>query len=646
MEHADGTRFTTKFKQGSSIPAEIMVECPGFARVIHMPTSCQCKLEFVDNTAVICSTDGSYALSKPEAYTLDISRDGKAHYKPDITISNGAYTLNFTGQGELLVASDQLNNKFSVNADGEASTSATVIPSHQAFTPRYFVLHDDGSSYEFLLSNSVKNLISKAEIDPKAVVLEQQESNCTTIIEPCLTELPVVPFMEGDIIPSNLRKKNCGDALQQTSSPCMQNGSSRFGVAVGKALMIGSYEKPPPPKQSTSPNALKYRQFLHLRPVKDSMKEQIITGLTDFLIWYKQHESDADACLPRDSRKGDEIVVAGALQSKWNIPAQATVVANYAMAASSHESENEEKPPASTRKQVNFAVLVKTELGEMEAVQQAIRNNEVPSYFQSEEYFSVQLPDMDALAAELAQPKNISQSVSAIADEQQDSKYTHSGVSTPSLLHSTSVTMITEREALSPAQSELGPVSSLSKLRPSNPTPDHAHGNGTPTELRPTNPTPSHALKTSGDGSSASASGEGIPNPLICSNMTQNAAQPVTNSKNVAAQYTGLPQVEASLDPSSKQGSSLSYLVASPKIESTPNLQPTYKSQGRVSDFSQSPEGDGREQSSIKKSTFLDVTGNHRKSPVILPISVQGGRPGERFNTKVSVTPCCNKKDM
>ena len=640
VEHADGTRFTTVFKRGSSVPTEIIIECPGFARVVQMPVSCQCKLEFVDSTAVICSTDGSYTLSKPNAYKLDISRDGKAQYKPDITILKGAYTLNYTGQGELLVASDQLSNTFTVNAQGEASTTATKIPSHQAFTPRYFVLDEDGS-YELLHNDSVKNIISKAEMDPKAVVLKQQEPNCdnfTTIIEPCVTNLPIIPYMEEDIVPSNLRKNAKGDALQQTSSPCKQNGSNRFGVAVGKALVIGSYEKRPPPKQFASPNALKYRHFVHLRLVEGSTKEQIFTGLTDFLIWSRKRESDADALMPGDSRKGDEIAIARALQSKWNVPTEATVVANYTMAASSNKNEKEEKPPAQTRKQVNFAVTVKAELEEMEAVQQALRNNEVPSYFQSEEYFSVQSPDMDALAAELAQPKKTSpsQPVSTTADEQQDSKYTHSGVSTPSTLHSASVTMIAEREVVSPAQSELGPVSSLSKLRPSNPTPDHAHGKGTPTEVRPTNPTPSHALKTSGDqGPSASSNSEGIQNPLLGSDITQNSAEPLTSSE-------GLPQVQAPLDPSGNQASSLSCIVALPKNETTLNLQHTYKSQGRVSDVSQSPEGGGGEQSSIKTSIFLDVTGNPRKSPVTLPISVQGGRPGERSNTKVSVTTCCN----
>lgn len=57
---------------------------------------------------------------------------------------------------------------------------------------------------------------------------------------------------------------------------------------------------------------------------------------------------------------------------------------------------------------------------------------------------------------------------------------------------------IPHEELESPTQSEIddvGPVSSLSNLRPSHPTPDHAQGNATPTELRPTNPTPSHALK-------------------------------------------------------------------------------------------------------------------------------------------------------
>ena len=641
VEHADGTRFTTKFNQSNEVPTEIIVECPGFARVIHNPVSHQCKLEFADSTEVICSTDGSYALSKPKAYKLDITYDGKAHYKPDITSLKSSYTLNYTGQGDLLVASDQLNN-FSVNLQGEASTSATTVPSHQAFAPRYFVSHPDGTSYELLHRDSVKNIISEAEMNPKAVVLKQQEPDCTTIIEPCMTGLPVVPYIEGDIIPSNLRRKAESDALQQTGSPCKQNTSRRFGVGVGKALMIGSYERPSPPMQFTSPNALKYRQFVHLRPVKGTAKEQIFIGLTDFLVWYRKQEADADALIPEDSRKVDEVAAAHALQSKWNIcekpadPFDATVIANYANAASSIKNSKEDKPLIQTRRQVEF---VKGELEETEAVKQALRNNRVPTYFQSEEYFTVQSPDMDALTSELAQSKKISKPLSTTTDEQQDSKYPHSGVSTPSTLQSTSGTMIAEREVVSPAHSELGPVSSLSKLRPSNPTPDHAHGKGTPTDLRPTNPTPSHAFKTNGNGPSASTSSEEIPNALI---VTKTAAEPLTNSEDVATECSGLPQeVQAPPGPSGNPASSVSCLPKNGTSTDITNLQRTYETQGGISDNSskfQTPEGGDAKQSSRKTNILLDVTGNPRQLPVILPFSVQGGRPGERSNTKVSVT--------
>ena len=71
--------------------------------------------------------------------------------------------------------------------------------------------------------------------------------------------------------------------------------------------------------------------------------------------------------------RGWHVIICRALQSKWNVPTEATVVTNYAMAASSNESAKEGKPPAQTRKQVSFAVTVKTGLEEMEAVQQALK---------------------------------------------------------------------------------------------------------------------------------------------------------------------------------------------------------------------------------------------------------------------------------
>ena len=121
---------------------------------------------------------------------------------------------------------------------------------------------------------------------------------------------------------------------------------------------------------------------------------------------------------------------------------------------------------------------------------QALRNHTVPLYFDSDkgqQFLRSQSPDMSMLALQLAQPKR-----HAGAHQNTGSEASHS--STPSTLQSASI-VLQPVGADSPDVGEVDTLSlsSVSKIRPAHPTPDHAQGLHTPTNVRPTNPTPFHA---------------------------------------------------------------------------------------------------------------------------------------------------------
>ena len=543
-EHSDGTRFTTCLsplqKTATSSPTEkpteIVVECPGFAQVVYHSESRNCKLHFPDGSEVACSRDGSYTVSKLHDYLLQIASSGKAVFTPTEGMQQGkptsTFTIDHTGSSEILNGSDLSGNTFIVDREGQGSVNlggGSEIPKHPAFDPRYFVVHADGTSFELLKDDNVSSVIMKAKSNTRAVVLHEgvpsePHSTSTTVLEPCEGggKPCLVPYEEESIVPVNLRASqfdstHSGDVIQKVNGvlPGLQGREGKlkkkkFGVGIGKGLIIGSYEKPPATKSYIQPEAIQFRQFLHMQPVSNSLRMQLLSGITAYTKWCQKQEQEGESVQPVDERDDEEKLAAEELQVKWHshltneaVMQKTELPTKYKQEVTKESDQISTKPVTKIHKATGVNETVKWELEEVKATRQALRHHHIPPYFESEDgkqYLRSQSPDLKFLASKLAHPRH-------------NSKQSASGHSTPSTLHSASMT-IPHEELESPTQSEIddvGPVSSLSNLRPSHPTPDHAQGNATPTELRPTNPTPSHALKA------AVGSAE---EPLLASNDT------------------------------------------------------------------------------------------------------------------------------
>lgn len=477
-----------------------MTECPGFARVTHYLRDNKCQLEFPDGSAITCSTDGSYTVSKVDDYKLRVTRDGRALY----STCGGTYTLSHTGDGDILSGCDGQKNKYLIDSGGVGSVvqvKDTTIPIHQEFKPRYFVINSDHTAYELLNTKRVQSSTSKAKSHPTTIVLKEpllseSSSSSTTIIEPLVRDNAaaacVVPYAESTIIPENLRSNNATKHQEESFSAKELKKPRRFGTTAGKGLMIGSYVKPPPVKPYIEPNALKYRQYLHLQPVVESRRESILSAIASYISWGQDQEKKREAMQPVDQRTDAEKLAAENLRAKWDKESDAFKTSTPNISAQYAQARSEEAR-ASVTMSVPRSPLVeeflensKKELQEAEAIKEALRHRIIPPYFESDEgkrFLQSLGPDMSLLSSKLARPK------------QSSSQHQVSGHSTPSTLHSTSLTLPLE-EPVSPFQSELEQLNSTSKLRPSHPTPDHAHGRGTPTEIRPTNPTPLQAVVT------------------------------------------------------------------------------------------------------------------------------------------------------
>lgn len=497
-EHADGTRITmTVLLDDPSTPLEVMAECPGFARVTHTGSR-QCLIHFPDGSKIVCSTTGDYTVEKKDEYQLEVKPCGESHCTLQPTEST-AYTfiMDHTGVNDLLVAKGKMSSvKFSIDQDGTPTVShRRTIPPHPAFSPRYFVVPSNGNPYQIVSQTEMNVFLAAAECQSDTTIVKGEpvpgfEGTTVAVMEGLRRKTPaIMPYKNGSIIPKNL-------SLDSTHScqKSLAKGKKRFGVGVGRALSIQASRNKEPVWQVEVPDTLKCRQFVSLDQLNDSSCEQICDGLASYIASRQLQQDAADDLLPVDLRDTSEREAASDLKTEWltklsnNILSQALQDVRQ-QNASKMASKVDLKEP-DTRNTTRVLNGIKHDLEQAEHHRRALHNCTVPLYFESDDgkqFLRSQSPDMSVLALQLAQPKPQLGSHHNTAGEVSCS-------STPSTLQSASI-VLHPVGAESPDVGEVDVVSlsSVSKIRPAHPTPDHAQGMHTPTNVRPTNPTPFHA---------------------------------------------------------------------------------------------------------------------------------------------------------
>lgn len=222
--------------------------------------------------------------------------------------------------------------------------------------------------------------------------------------------------------------------------------------------------------------------------------------LSDYIKWKEENKKIGEELLPQESEedKQQSAKLLECAQHFKGCPSSQELLKFYENAWKVAHCPPLPSPPCKKSKLVQTIKDLKEEIKDTEDTKETIRNGVFPSYFKS--YEGVQFlhsisPDMDALEENLAstRPKRkslVSFDLGTINVSYSDNKVTHSNQSTP--------TTFLAHEEDSPSGSEPGTAlpstNSLSKLRPSNPTPIQAYGDRSPTSLRPMNPTPHQAI--------------------------------------------------------------------------------------------------------------------------------------------------------
>lgn len=484
-EFEDGTRFTVSASQhesDDSFSSDIVIECCGFSRVSFKAVTRECNIHFPDDSTVTCSVAGAYLIQKEKDYELSIEANGKAFYR----IPNATYILDHTSVNNVFSGVDGSGNTFSLHANEEATSVKAPNPiKSDAFKPRYFLLDDNGSFFELHDVSTVNRFVSEAESDSELAIVRdpvpgQPDMTSTTVIEPIWSSRSsplTVPYQDNSIVPYNLRTT---EPLPPSKTETRKK--LKFGALVGKGLEIGSYKKSSETFQKTTPLGFKYRQFLSMQTLTEEERGQIKDILTTFIVESRERVRQSESMQPIEVRTSSEVEAAEEVNQKVASFNVNDVAYRYEAAIlGKKKCKSVHVAPASMSQEgLDFIKQSKAEVQAAEDMKIALREKIIPPYFQSkyvEKFLPLQSPDMASLASKLAHPR---------AD-------TEPTVKSQSTLQSSSLTLTLD-ESDSVFQEGNRKTSSPIKNRPSHPTPNHAQGQGTPTEVRPTNPTPFKAV--------------------------------------------------------------------------------------------------------------------------------------------------------
>ena len=459
----------------------MIIECCGFAKVSYTATAQECNIHFPDKSMVTCSIGGAYLVQKEGDFELSIEASGKALYR----IPNATYVLDHTSVDNVFSCVDSRGNTFSLCGE-EASVKVLHPVKSKAFEPRYFLLNGNNSIFELHDVQAVNHFISKAESNPECAVIRdpvvgEPDMTSTTVIEPIRSSMysPLtIPYKDSSIVPYNLRNTEPLPPSTKTET----KKKPKFGALVGKGLEIGSYKKPSPISQDTTPLGFKYRQFLHMQPLTKEEREQVKDILTAFIFESRERVKQGENMQPTEIRDAPEVEVAADLNQKVTALTVSDIFDQYEAAISGKKKRKSVHvaPASMSQEGLDFIKQSKAEVQAAVDTKIALRNKIIPPYFESKyvkKFLPLQSPDMPYLTSKLAQPRSA----------------TEHTIKSQSTLQSSSLTLTLD-ESDSVFQEGPQKTSSPVKVRPSHPTPNHAQGQGTPTELRPTNPTPFKAV--------------------------------------------------------------------------------------------------------------------------------------------------------
>ncbi|KAI8520911.1 Sperm-associated antigen 17, partial [Branchiostoma belcheri] len=648
VEHCDGTRITTFYKDviravsvdenetGESPRMEtarvkhIKVECVGYATLLFNSLDGSCMTVFGNGSSLMTNLNGTYQLYHKNGGRLDMDADGTTVYapRPDNDLGRG-------GEEELALGSYLMRHTTEmccemVDMQGNVFQKKKLIQ-YGEHCPRFFIIHANGSGTELLRPKDVAEYLSMAARDPTCALIqdplpEYPGVTGITVLKPHTSGISqswLKKLDEEVIMPKGLKSRD----LKTMSVSAEKTPGPSFGTNVGKGLSVGSVMSSPRPEPVLHcPDTLEIRQLVQYKPVSDDLRKRLQLGLKAYAEHVLERELSSAALMVQDPRTEEEKIHAADLASQTIFGHEAEhresadkkVTMMEGDVTTAYEKAVEVPPPSPPPTPRNKRTQDdwdrdRRELAEEQEGRNALKNKDVPPYFESEmgkHFLMSQAPDMDALTRELAHDprRDGSQVIRSNPDSPISVGESPQG-SSGHLVRVQETFSTTPPGENTPVTTEDSPslglrvTSTTPNLRPTNPTPAHASGTGTPTPLRPKNPTP-HAAGVS------IPARPGNPTPTQDSN-SQGSVPSETPSASLSLRPTTIPEHPE---------------LAAENLENSGQF---------TSRSNQLASADG--ELVTTRSLLLDVNNQPRKDMVRLPRALDGGKPGSLPNEKFSI---------
>ncbi|XP_056016108.1 sperm-associated antigen 17-like isoform X7 [Ostrea edulis] len=621
VEHADGTRITTYYRENTPNPEEsqdlepekefesqtvkfVKVECPAYATVEFNCATSENLTIFGNGSTINVFPDGYYMLHHWDGGRCEVDTEGTVTYYPrpdkiteqllperelQYVIRHNADVIVEMVDTDGNVFNVKSNGDFQVipaNGDEMSDVSNDDLPkiekkltTFKEHAPRFLIIHSDGSGTELLRYQDIAEYLTTAEQSPATAVLKDELANFPgvtgiTILKPYIggpSERWLKKYDQESIIPHGIR---CRD-LTTLPPKEFKTPGAKFGTNIGQGLAVGGAVKQPVRIPILKcPNLLELRQMIQYKPVPPALREKLQSGLREYAEYVVERNKVADYMKVVDPRTEEEKINASDLQE---IGLQQAKDKNYASANLKELYERATAPPVPSppptpqpkRTQADWD-RDQREVSEELTGRDALKKNKIPRYFDSEfgkAFLLTQAKDLDEILRELS------------ADPRKDGTEAIRGQ-----LSGQSGQQISPVTSAYPARLYTETVPSRGGVRPGNPTPAHAQGQGSPAPIRPQNPTPVHAGK-------------------------EKTGRPV----NPTPKHAG-----GGMDSPSDLPSQLDY----PAIIMEQPLE------------EEGEDEDDNEELTLTRSLKVNVIGQPRKNRVPLPTGIKGGRPGAIPNIK------------
>ncbi|KAM8977770.1 sperm-associated antigen 17 [Pelodytes ibericus] len=431
----------------------VRVESEDFATIILNCEANVYNAVFGDGTEVLARPQGVYQVYPSMSGCLSINQEGSAVYSPQKVspsqnhgrqdnLTAGSYIMRHTDD-VICEVLDPDGNLFQVMADGSTSvilpskdlceeqdderdsmSSMSLSPYSAAevydlHVPRFFIVQPDGSGTELLRKREVEDYLTSCYSNPETAVIQEPTQE-----QPGVQSITVLkPFSEAsqwtmnkqlhNIIPPNLLSRSWENfpAVERKNPGPLRGISTRKGLCFD-----GSGVTQPPPPVLKGPEALTIRQLLLYETISESMREKLQLSLKSYidkLLKKEEYLKEIEIKDPRSPEEREHATQLLKLILSFTDSRESSLVPSPEQIADNIEDLYQRAvapapppPPPAARPQRGEKdwLRLRQDISEQKDNLLALRNRDIPAYFQSEQgaaFIQSQVPDLDRLSRQL-----------------------------------------------------------------------------------------------------------------------------------------------------------------------------------------------------------------------------------------------------